>query len=234
MWTLNWILYEHTWKQCLFRFRFRTNINEPLPVNGPFLLITVRIRSCVEGNVFTPVCQSFCSNGVCMAGGVVGVSMRGREGMCGWGACMAGRACVVRAVGHAWWGQGACMAGGVHGRGVRDGEAGGHAWQERRPLQRTVRILLECFLVLMLFFSDVFDCFLWKILVCFYDPLSIQGCSRSIYGQEPAPSPTIKSDPWATITYHPVVVIYKRQNCTEGLLDTAGSYQHHICLSASL
>ena len=39
--------------------------------------------------------------------------------------------------GYAW--QGKCMAGGVHGRGC--------AWQERRPLQRTVRILLECILV---------------------------------------------------------------------------------------
>ena len=46
--------------------------------------------------------------------------------------------------GHAWWGGacmvgGTCVAGGVHGRG--------HAWQERRPLQRMVRILLEYFLV---------------------------------------------------------------------------------------
>ena len=35
--------------------------------------------------------------------------------------------------GHAW-------QGGMHGRG--------HACQERRPLQRTVRIILECILVL--------------------------------------------------------------------------------------
>ena len=43
--------------------------------------------------------------------------------------------------GHVW--QGVCMAGGMHGRGV----VGGHAWQERRPLQQTVSILLECILV---------------------------------------------------------------------------------------
>ena len=54
--------------------------------------------------------------------------------------------------GHVW--QRACVVGGVHGRG--------HAWhggvhgrgaymargQERRPLQRAVRILLECILVI--------------------------------------------------------------------------------------
>ena len=40
---------------------------------------------------------------------------------------------------------GACVVRGVHGRGVC--EAGGHAGQERRPLQRMVRILLECVLV---------------------------------------------------------------------------------------
>ena len=50
-----------------------------------------------QGNIFTPVCQSFCSQGgACMAG-----------------VCMAGGMCVVG--GHAW--QGACVAGDVHGRG---------------------------------------------------------------------------------------------------------------------
>ena len=56
--------------------------------------------------------------------------------------------------GHAW--QGACVTGGMHGRGCawqggmcsRSMHGGGHAWQERRPLQRTVRILLECILVI--------------------------------------------------------------------------------------
>ena len=41
--------------------------------------------------------------------------------------CIAGR--------HAWWG------------GFRCGSGGGHAWEERRPLQRSVRILQECILV---------------------------------------------------------------------------------------
>ena len=67
-------------------------------------------------------------------------------------------------VGHAWpagvggayvW-QGVCVAGGMHGGGVWRGAciAGGggmcgvgNAWQEIRPLQRPVRILLECILV---------------------------------------------------------------------------------------
>ena len=35
--------------------------------------------------------------------------------------------------------------GDVHGRGVHGG--GGCAWQERRPLQQTLRILLECILL---------------------------------------------------------------------------------------
>ena len=66
-----------------------------------------------EGHVFTPVCQSFCSQrGACMVGGHVwqGVCMAG--GMCGrghaWqGSCVAGGVCVAR--GGAWQG--------VHGRG---------------------------------------------------------------------------------------------------------------------
>ena len=54
--------------------------------------------------------------------------------------------------GHAWWGSvwhGVCMAGsvtGMHGSG--HAWQGGHMWQERWPLQRTVRILLECILLL--------------------------------------------------------------------------------------
>ena len=65
--------------------------------------------------------------GTCMAGG------------CAWQGCVCGR-------GHVWQGgvhghrgvhgRGACVAGGVHG-----GEGG--VWQERRPLQWVVRILLE-------------------------------------------------------------------------------------------
>ena len=67
-----------------------------------------------QGNVFTPVCQSFCSQG--------GMHARGA---CMVGACIAGG--HVCPGGHVW--QGSC------------------AWQERRPLQRAVRILLECILV---------------------------------------------------------------------------------------
>ena len=63
--------------------------------------------------------------------------MHGKWGHAWQGACVLG--------GHAWWvgvhGRGACMAGGVCGVGV-------HVWQEIRPLKRTVRILLECILVL--------------------------------------------------------------------------------------
>ena len=39
------------------------------------------------------------------------------------------------------------MAGGVCGRRGMHGGGGGHEWQERRSLQWTVRILLECILV---------------------------------------------------------------------------------------
>ena len=49
------------------------------------------------------------------------------------------QSCVAR--GHMW-------QAGMRGRGgVRGKGRGGGAWQERRPLQRTVRILLECILV---------------------------------------------------------------------------------------
>ena len=72
-----------------------------------------------------------CGRGACMAGGVHG------RGHAWQGACMAGWCVVVggmhgRGHAHAWWG--ACMAGGVCIRGVR-------------PLQQTVRILLEYFFV---------------------------------------------------------------------------------------
>ena len=69
--------------------------------------------------------------GACLTGDVCG---RG----CAWqGACMAG-ACTAGGM----QGKGACMAGGMHGGG------GGHAWQERWLLQRTVGILLVCIPVL--------------------------------------------------------------------------------------
>ena len=88
--------------------------------------------------VFTRVCLS--TGKACVAGGVhgrgcvaggmhVGACMAGC--VCGRGACMG--ACML---GHAW-------------RGVPDRGACMRVWQERWPLQRAVRILLECILVLM-------------------------------------------------------------------------------------
>ena len=68
--------------------------------------------------------------------GVGGGHMCGRG--CVWqGACMAGGGCMHGGV----CGQGACIAGEGGMCGV------GNAWQEIRPLQRPVRILLECILV---------------------------------------------------------------------------------------
>ena len=55
-------------------------------------------------------------------------------------ACMGG-ACMTGGM----YGRGACMAGGMHGGGA------GGAWQERRPLQRPVHIILECILVISSF-----------------------------------------------------------------------------------
>ena len=67
--------------------------------------------------------------GACVA--KEGMFDEGGGGMYGEGVCMAKGMCVAKGV---------CMAKEVvHSRG--------HAWQERRPLQRTVRILLECILV---------------------------------------------------------------------------------------
>ena len=67
-----------------------------------------------------------------------GMHARGRHGK---GTCVA--------KGPAWpWGcacLGGVLPGGVHGWGVC--VARGHAWQETQPLQRMVRILLECILV---------------------------------------------------------------------------------------
>ena len=54
-----------------------------------------------------------------------------------------GEACVVG--GHEWQ-RGMRDRGGMRGRG-----RGSARWQERRPLQRTVRILLKCILVTSMF-----------------------------------------------------------------------------------
>ena len=43
------------------------------------------------------------------------------------------------------------MVCGMRGKGACVAEGGGCAWQQRWPLQRTVRILLECILVLKYF-----------------------------------------------------------------------------------
>ena len=77
--------------------------------------------------------------------------MCGKGGMHGKWLCMAkGKVCLVEGGmqgkgsmhGKKW----ACVAkGGMHDRG--NAWQGGLVWQERRPLQRTVRILLECILV---------------------------------------------------------------------------------------
>ena len=66
------------------------------------------------------------------------------------GKVMLSQVCVKNSVhggvhgegGHTWQKVGVCGKGGVHGTGVCVAKAG-----MRRPLQRTVRILLECILV---------------------------------------------------------------------------------------
>ena len=72
----------------------------------------------------------------------------GEGGMYGKGGCAWQRGCMVKGV----CGKGgACVArGGMHGEL-------GHVWQERRPLQRTVCILLECILVAHHFMSIGFE-----------------------------------------------------------------------------
>ena len=70
--------------------------------------------------------------GVCMAGACMVGGMHGQGGMCGWGHVWPGGM-------HGMW-SGGHMVGGGHAWW-------GHTWQERRPLQQTVRILLECILV---------------------------------------------------------------------------------------
>ena len=101
-----------------------------------------------------------CGGGHVWWGGMCGGGMHGRGGMhagghawrgvwvvgtmCGrghvwWGSCMAGGMC----------GRGVCMAGGVHGRG--------HVWQEKRPLQWAVCVLLECIFVLAMNFLSTME-----------------------------------------------------------------------------
>ena len=63
-----------------------------------------------------------------------------------WQGGMHGRVCVVGGM----CGKGACVVTGMQ-RGMHSGGGvvGGHPWHERQPLQRKVRILLECILVII-------------------------------------------------------------------------------------
>ena len=106
-----------------------------------------------EGYVFTPVCQSFCSQRGCMAGGACVAG-----GMCGRGACVAGgcawaRVCVhdreVCMAGCVCVGRGACMGrGDVHGRGACMPHTPPRHYKIRSVNAQAVCILLECILVL--------------------------------------------------------------------------------------
>ena len=129
-----------------------------------------------KGNVFRSMCQEFCPQGYPSQGG----GMRG-QGACVvgmWWGCVCGRGHVWQGVhGRGAW-QGVCMVGGVHSMtgghawlggcawqgGMHGGGGGGLAWQEIRPLQRTVRILLEMILVykfdwiILLLVSNIYIC----------------------------------------------------------------------------
>ena len=92
-------------------------------------------------NCFITVRNSSCGKVMSSQGGC----MHGEGGMYGEGGYMCGEggACMVKG--------GMCGKEGVHGKGGACMGGGGHVWQERRPLQWTVRILLECILVLQIF-----------------------------------------------------------------------------------
>ena len=77
------------------------------------------------------------AGGACMAGGMHGGGMHGREHAWPWGVWQGRGTCVAER--HAWQ-RGMC--------------AGGNTCQERRPLQWTLRILLERFLVFILLTSS--------------------------------------------------------------------------------
>ena len=70
-----------------------------------------------QGNVFTPICQSFCSQG-----GMHGWGCAWQGGSCGGGVCDQG-VCVWSEGMHGW---GCALRGGMHGGDVHDR---GHAWQ---------------------------------------------------------------------------------------------------------
>ena len=94
--------------------------------------------------------------GMWMAGGVRGRGYVWQGGLRGRGACITGKEVCGR-------GLGVCGRGHVW--------QGGLAWQERRPLQRAVRILLECILIVLLFVTAA---------VCLYDKSSAK---ISIFGK---------------------------------------------------
>ena len=136
---------------------------------GKVIFSQVCVKNSVHGG------RGVCVKGVCMAGGHV---WQGRVCVargCVWkeGVCMAEghawRGCVWQ--GCVWWG--ACVAGGcVWQVGVclawgHAWQGGKHAWQEKRQLQRAVRILLECTLV-----SNVFALLNFSLacFICLYDP----------------------------------------------------------------
>ena len=116
-----------------------------------FLYVSVILftgGACVVGGMCVPggmyVAGDMCSVGACVAGGMVG--RHAWQGACVVGVCMVGGVHGREGM----HGRGMCMAGGMHGTGmcVTGGMCGrGHTWQERWPLQRAVRILLECILV---------------------------------------------------------------------------------------
>ena len=105
-------------------------------------------------------CGGCMAGGACVVGGMHGVGHAFVGRHVWWGAFMAGVG-GMHGRGHVWWGHAwcgacicgeACVVGGTHGRGHVGNEGmhgGGHEWQVRWQLQRTVRILLECSLVLI-------------------------------------------------------------------------------------
>ena len=135
-------------------------------------IITARKRGLRQGNIyrlqtkfarlcFTPVCHSV-QGGVCPSAcwGTPPSSHPprsrhppGTDGYCcGWYASYWNAFLFHKHLSFCSRGGGMCAWGGICSQGVgacmpRGGVAGGRAWQERRPQQRAVCILLECILV---------------------------------------------------------------------------------------
>ena len=101
-------------------------------------------RGCVVGSMKVGgVWQGAYMVGMYMVGGIHDRGCAWQGGMCGRGACVVGD---MHGRGHAW--QRACMV----GRGCVWQED--HAWQKKWQLQRVVRILLECILVIEIFLTE--------------------------------------------------------------------------------